>query len=64
MPEIDPFMSNKLFPKYCQYSSKNEWDRDTKEKLINNFFELRKIGENESYICQLIRENSVQEFIA
>ena len=63
-PEIESFMSKKWFPKYCPYSCKKEWDRDTKGKLPHNFYELRKIGENESYIWKLIREDSMQEFIA
>ena len=32
--------------------------------ILNNFEEKRKIGENESYICQLIRDDSVEEFIS
>ena len=32
--------------------------------IFNNFNENRKIGENDSYICSLIREDSVEEFIA
>ena len=33
------------------------------ENIFSNFNEKRQIGENDSYICQLIREDSVKEFI-
>lgn len=34
------------------------------EKLSPNFFEERKIGQNNDYLCQLIRNDSVVEFIS
>ena len=37
-------------------------DQITK-KYPTNFEEIRKSGENDSYICQLIRNDSIQEFI-
>lgn len=32
--------------------------------ILDNFEENRQIGENDSYICQLIRQDDVQEFIS
>ena len=56
-PEIKPFINEKWFPK-------NEWVEEIKEELPDNFFELRRIGENGNYICKLIREDLVEDFIA
>ncbi|KAK8840556.1 hypothetical protein M9Y10_030765 [Tritrichomonas musculus] len=43
---------------------KEKYENDIKYKLdYDNFEENRHIGENESYICQLIRDDSVEEFI-
>ena len=41
----------------------NYWINEINKEIPENFYELRKIGENESYICKLIREDSVKEFI-
>ena len=47
----DPYISQKLI------KVKNE-------ELPDNFYEFRNEGENESFICKLIREDSVEDFIA
>ena len=59
-PEIKPFMKLDWFPK----SEESKWVKEL-EKFENqeNFFELRKEGENENYICKLIRSDSIDEFI-
>ncbi|KAK8838130.1 hypothetical protein M9Y10_036083 [Tritrichomonas musculus] len=65
-PEIKPFMNEEWFPKYDPsdyYLYKNEWVEEIKKELPNNFYELRKIGENENQLCKLIREDMVKEFI-
>ncbi|KAK8871780.1 hypothetical protein M9Y10_007521 [Tritrichomonas musculus] len=36
----------------------------SKEDLLNNFEQKRKIGENPSYLCELIRNDSVEEFVS
>ena len=56
-PEIKPFMDFFLF-------TKNHWDNQIMTELPQNFNELRKIGENESFICELIRNDSIDEFIS
>lgn len=40
------------------------WVEKIKKELPDNFYEMRKIGENENYLCRLIRENAVEDFIA
>ena len=37
--------------------------KEIMEELPENFYENRKRGENENYICELIRNDSVEEFI-
>ena len=37
--------------------------KDINEELPYHFYEYRKRGENEKYICELIRNDSVEEFI-
>ena len=56
-PEIKPFMNEKWFPK-------NKWVESMKKELPENFYELRKIGENESFLSKLIRDDAVKDFIA
>ena len=43
---------------------KNDENRKMDENEFKIFEEKRKIGENDSYICQLIRDDSIEEFIA
>ena len=51
-PEIKPFIKEELRASI-----------ESKINSINNFEEKRKEGENDSYICQLIRNDSIDEFV-
>ena len=63
-PEIKAFIGKEWFPKYEPNSYfKNEWVEEIKKELPENFYQLRKAGENESYICKLIREDNITDFI-
>lgn len=64
-PEIKSFMNEKWFPKYNPNSTanKNEWVEEIKNEIPENFNELRKKGENDSYISKLIREDLIEDFI-
>ena len=53
-PEIRPFIKEKWFPNYGVGED---------DELPENFYENRKKGENNSYICNLIQNDSVEEFI-
>ena len=55
-PEIKPFISEKWFP------TNNLLERISFE-IPDNFNELRKEGENDNYICELIRKDSIDEFV-
>ena len=66
-PEFQPFINEKWFPKYDRrYSElkKNGWVEEIKKELPENFYEKRKEGENDSQICELIRNDMITEFIA
>ena len=58
-----------FFPEIKSYLKKADIDlieqklKSFDSDIFNDFDEKRKIGENDSYICQLIREDSIDEFI-
>ena len=55
--EIKPFINKSWFPK------NNAWVEEIKKEIPENFYEKRKAGENDSYICELIRNDSVENFV-
>ncbi|KAK8840827.1 hypothetical protein M9Y10_027653 [Tritrichomonas musculus] len=61
-PEISAFKDQHWFPRHGD-DSKNEWIDEINKKLPDRFHELRKIGENERYICELIRNDNVIDFV-
>ena len=34
------------------------------KNIFSNFDEKRRIGENDSYVCELIRNDSIEEFVS
>ena len=40
----------------------NEWVEEIKKELPDGFYEKRKAGENDSFICTLIQKDSIDEF--
>ena len=64
-PEIRPFINEKWFPKYDANNKnlqKNSWIEEIKRELPTNFDEMRRNGENDNYICELIRKDSICDF--
>ena len=61
-PEIQPFINKKWFPKY-NYDSEKNWILEIQKEIPEYFYELRKIGENDHFICELIRKDSIDDFI-
>ena len=59
LPEIKPFLEN-LKTIDHDYKIRISWIKQI-EELPDN--EKRKIGENDGYICQLIQNDSIKEFI-
>ena len=66
-PEIKPFINENWFPKidknYDSDNPKNAWIKALSKELPEDFYENRKIGENENYICKLIRNDLIEEFV-
>ena len=63
-PEIQPFINKKWFPKYNPLFYENNWIEEIEKELPENFYEKRKKGENDSQICELIRNCMITKFIA
>ena len=59
-PEIKPFINEKWFLKNVQ----KELVEEIKKELPDGFFEKRKKGENDGYICKLIQNDSVEDFVS
>ena len=58
-PELKPFIDEKWIKKTKLKKMMNiDWVKGMNKELPDNFYENRKIGENESYICKLIRKDS------
>ncbi|KAK8881421.1 hypothetical protein M9Y10_004157 [Tritrichomonas musculus] len=57
-PEIKNFLSEE------QKKAIEEEINNHDETILNNFEEKRKKGENDSYICELIRNDSIELFVA
>lgn len=58
-PELQPFIKNDWFP---PNNANNNWINEINTDLPDNFYENRKIGENDSYICKLIQCDMITEF--
>ena len=66
-PEIKPFLTKEIIEKYSSKNSKiknEELIYQIKNEIDNDFYEKRREGENDDYICKLIRNNEIKEFIA
>ena len=65
-PEIKPFITEENIEKYCR---KNESLKDSEfiermnKDVESNFYEKRREGLNDDYLCELIRDNQIKEFI-
>ena len=65
-PEIKRFVTKENIEKY---GSENESLKDNKfievmnKEIETNFYEKRREGLNDDYLCELIRNNEIQEFI-
>ncbi|KAK8841639.1 hypothetical protein M9Y10_026579 [Tritrichomonas musculus] len=59
-PEIQPFINEKWFPRH---ERKNSWFKTIKNELPADFYLKRKKGENDHPLCELIRNDFIDEFI-
>ena len=60
LTEIQPFFDKEMKSKI---QCKQDYNKIIKE-IPENFDEKRKIGENENYVCELIRNDSIEEFVS
>lgn len=58
--ELKPFMNEK----WLHQIEDKEWVKKLNKELPNDFEGKRERGENDSYICKLIQEDLIDEFIA
>ena len=59
-PEMTPYINIKEF---TDESDIEFIKQHFFQEFTNEFFEKRKIGENDNHICQLIRKDLIEEFI-
>ena len=67
LPEIKPFLTEEFIQKNRsrRRSLNDEGFTDTlKKEIPEEFYDKRKKGENDDYLCELIRTNQVKDFIA
>ena len=73
LPEIKPFITRRFIRKYLKSKTEdqNEEEEENEDwiheiisnKISENFYTNRKSGENDTFVCQLIQKDSVEEFI-
>lgn len=72
LPEIKPFIRWNLYENYKislnsllkdDESSQNSETSENSDEFPSYFYENRKIGENHEFICKIIREDLIKEFI-
>ncbi|KAK8841342.1 hypothetical protein M9Y10_026956 [Tritrichomonas musculus] len=65
-PEIKPFVTKEFVKKCCKNNrslKEDEFYEDITKEVSNDFYEKRKIGENDDYLCQIIRLNKIDEIV-
>ena len=63
-PEIKPFITEQLKKKSTNNADEYSWVNYVLKNQPNDFEGKRKKGENDDYICELIRNDSIDEFIS
>ena len=64
-PEIKPFLTKEFIQKYQSNNSNlrnEEFIEKIQKDFPEDFYDKRKEGENDNYLCELIRRNRVKEF--
>ena len=64
-PELKPFFPEEFIKKYGDknlYLREEIFINNIKKEVSEDFYDKRKEGENDSYLCELIRKNQVKEF--
>ena len=63
-PEIKPFLTEEFIQKYQKKHSEPKWIEETIKEIPENFEKKRLEGENDNYMCELIRKQKTKDFIA
>ncbi|KAK8847256.1 hypothetical protein M9Y10_019842 [Tritrichomonas musculus] len=66
IPEIKPFLTKENIEKYGKQNSHLQDDGFIKmmmKEVEEDFYEKRREGENDDFLCQLIRLNKIKDFI-
>ncbi|KAK8842006.1 hypothetical protein M9Y10_026219 [Tritrichomonas musculus] len=64
-PEIKGFITEEFINKYCKsnrYLADEELINKIRKEVPDDFFDKRKEGENDNYLCELIRLDKVKDF--
>ena len=64
-PELKPFFTEEFIKKYGDknlYLREEIFINNIKKEVSEDFYDKRKEGENDNYLCELIRTNQVKEF--
>ena len=64
-PEIKGFITEEFINKYCKsnkYLADEELINKIRKDVPDDFFDKRKEGENDNYLCELIRLDKVKDF--
>ena len=65
-PEIKPFLTEENIEKYCRKNTilkDAEFIERMNKEVESDFYEKRREGMNDDYLCELIRNNEIKEFI-
>ncbi|KAK8833905.1 hypothetical protein M9Y10_030414 [Tritrichomonas musculus] len=66
-PELQPLLTDKLINKYKsqnQNLKNSEFIQKVKKEIPSDFYAKRREGENEDYLCQLIRNDQIEDFVS
>lgn len=66
-PEISPFLTTELINKYKSQNpdlaKKDFIEKIKNQEITDIFYEKRREGENDNYLCRVIRDNAIDDFI-
>ncbi|KAK8888330.1 hypothetical protein M9Y10_039397 [Tritrichomonas musculus] len=63
-PEIKQLLKNEFLKKYQFYNwTRKDWFDEISKDIPEGFYEKRKNGENDNYLCYLIRGDMIKDFI-
>lgn len=67
LPELKPFSDSEFIRNYKNSKTKKKddiWIQELNQEIEEDFYIKRKDGVNDSYVCNLIRDDKVEDFIS